>query len=909
LKWFKKIKELIFFDTFGSIATDSFLICGISGIILAVFFDVNDPYGSISLILITNPGASFFRDIHYWSAQFFLIFTILHLWDHLKGSTYMTLTRGVWLRLCLSIMVVFFIMITGFILKGDADSLQAGRIIVSLVEKIPLAGSLLSSLLFGSEENYQLIYVHHIATATVFLAIIIWEHARSIWSRLSSFLIILFFLSLVSVFLHAPLHDNISLIVKGPWYFVGLQEVLHWMNRHGWIWIIFGLLLLSISILLDVNDFTASFIKKGLYFLFLGYVFLTFSGYFFRGENWSWRWPWKDNFFKTDPFRVGPDFSAIQFSKYAWEKIPTVNGRKEACLICHEKVTGLSAAHDPQALGCTWCHLGDPFSLDLERAHNNMILIPGNLDNASETCGTTNCHPEIVSRINKSLMTNNSGLVSIDRFIFEETHSPDILSDIRKIGHSAADEHLRNLCSNCHLGFEKTKTGPIDEISRGGGCNACHLNYSEKALSQHLNYINGDKNEKLVPQIHPALDLKISSNHCFGCHSRSGRISTNYEGWNETLLDEKDLKDTSGYKILQDKRVYQYAGDDIHHEKGMECIDCHGSFETMGDGIVYHHEEESEKVHCEDCHFRFPPQTINYGELDEESKKIFDLKKYNLHNRMIAGGVKSDAILTNAYFENDKPYLIGKNSGKVHPMNPPASVCVKAIPHGRLTCSSCHSAWVPQCIGCHNEFNKNSEGYDLLRNKPVKGTWIEYVGQFIADPPSFGVRTGNKNKIEPCAPGMILTIDKTGFSNPGNNDTIIFHRLYAPVSPHTTSIKGRTCKSCHNNSLALGYGRGELIFKINKAKGKWTFHPEFIESKFDGLPEDAWIEFLSEPKGIFSTRNDFRPFTIEEQRKILTVGACLTCHDENSRVILQSMDLDFREYLKKISTKCVLPAW
>jgi len=70
----------------------------------------------------------------------------------------------------------------------------------------------------------------------------------------------------------------------------------------------------------------------------------------------------------------------------------------------------------------------------------------GNLANARQTCGTTNCHPEIIPRVNLSLMTTNSGIVTVDRFVFGETDSPDILSHIKEIGFTAADQHLRNLC-------------------------------------------------------------------------------------------------------------------------------------------------------------------------------------------------------------------------------------------------------------------------------------------------------------------------------------------------------------------------------------------------------------------------------------------------------------------------------
>ena len=42
--------------------------------------------------------------------------------------------------------------------------------------------------------------------------------------------------------------------------------------------------------------------------------------------------------------------------------------------------------------------------------------------------------------------------------------------------------------------------------------------------------------------------------------------------------------------------------------------------------------------------------------------------------------------------------------------------------------------------------------------------------------------------------------------------------------------------------------------------------------------------------------------------KILAVGACLTCHDENSKVMKESLN-HFEELMKKRSDKCVIPDW
>ncbi len=377
----QKIKAFVFFDTYGSIASAMFLICAVSGIVLAVPYDVNTPFESISLLMIANPWAVFFRNIHYWSAQFFLIFTFLHLWEHLKLNSEKTQQHGIWLRLSISILIVFFVMITGFILKADADSFQAQRIISSLVSKFPLIGKTISFGLFGNENDFQIIYVHHIATATIILAIIIWEHAKTLWIRLQTFLISLALLTFISLLFNAPLHDTQDPVMKGPWYFVGLQEILHWMSDPGIVLFFILFLVIVIYLLFFIPVGKSSIIKKGLLWLFYLYMGFTIIGYFFRGENWSWEPPWQNtqSLSVLYPFRMGLPGSDVKFSEFTERDIPVIGNHREACMLCHKDVTGFSKAHDPKAIGCVSCHSGDPFTLNKKMAHRNMVLIPGNL--------------------------------------------------------------------------------------------------------------------------------------------------------------------------------------------------------------------------------------------------------------------------------------------------------------------------------------------------------------------------------------------------------------------------------------------------------------------------------------------------------------------------------------------------
>jgi hypothetical protein len=57
-----------------------------------------------------------------------------------------------------------------------------------------------------------------------------------------------------------------------------------------------------------------------------------------------------------------------------------------------------------------------------------------------------------------------------------------------------------------------------------------------------------------------------------------------------------------------------------------------------------------------------------------------------------------------------------------------------------------------------------------------------------------------------------------------------------------------------------------------------------------------------------STRADARPLTPEEQRRILRVGTCLTCHPGDSAVMRDSVR-DFEMLLARRSRRCVLPRW
>lgn len=904
------IKNILSSPPYGQISLSSLVICLISGVFVALPYDIENPFLSISSMMVLNPVASFFRNIHFWSAQIFLVGSLIHIWDHFNKNKDIKLKSGVWLRLTLGILIIFMAMLTGFLLKGDSDTQQAWRILNSLILVIPFVGNLISYSLLGEAGSLQLVYVHHIATFTIFIAIITFEHSRKIWPQSRIFLIVLVILILISYLFTAPLHDGINPSVKGPWYFVGFQEILHWLT----VPIISIAIILVFLILVFVIPYTSqkiSFLSKRLLLVFtVAYILLTIVGVFFRGENWEWIWPWEKNYsysvlnsFKTSPVVIYSEFTDDQIVSPA-----TIGGGIESCVVCHNNVVGLTLSHNPDAIGCFSCHGGNPFDSSKDGAHENMVLIPGNFADADRSCGTSNCHPDITSRKSTNLMSNLSGMISVDRFVFMEHDSPDLLTDVHHLGNSPADEHLRNMCIKCHLDNPKIETGPVTEMSRGGGCLACHINYDEFSSTAWLAH-KMNKNDTSYLNLHPSISMKVTNQHCFGCHSRSGRISTNFEGWHETTLEVDEITVDNDYRVVEGSRVFRYISEDVHHTLGISCVDCHNSYELMGDGKLYAHQEEQNAISCEDCHFEDNPNVIPAKSIDSESAIIASMRFGNITDKNFLATKKRNIPLINTEYKNDTAYFYTKNQGNKFVLSKPGITCTKGEVHNNVSCSSCHSAWAPSCIGCHNEYDSNEPGYNMYTNKEKMGSWIEYIGEYRAGLPALGIRTNENNKeVIPVVPGMVLTIDVGSFSK-DIHDSLIFQRLFAPAAPHTTVTQGRTCISCHNNPVALGYGDGTLKYNITEGVGRWVFDSYYQNNPNDNLPEDAWVGFLDDRKGqIVSSRSNVVPFSISQQKSILTVGACLTCHEENSSIIQQSL-INFDSLVENRRAVCVIPYW
>ena len=930
--------------SFGDAALASFVLCAISGVLLLPAFDARDGVRSIGHWLLANPGATVLRNLHYWTAQACLVLTLLHAWDHLRRRTDRRPARGVWLRLVASLPVLIFLMLSGFLLRGDADAQQARRILEEMLALLPLAGpALVQFLLGGDSGSLQVVFLHHAATATVIVWLVVVEHARRVWGGVRAWLLAASGCGVLALLVSPGLHDGLHEAVKGPWYFLGLQELLHWSSWPAWLLWAGAAVLALVAWLPDARPAVAARAKGGLYAGVALYFVLCVVVLFARGAQWSLAPGWPDG---PGDLRAGPLLQRVTVDT-ARVALPVVLGRPEGCLACHGGMTGFSPAHKPEAVGCSSCHGGDAFTLDAARAHRGMALVPGNIANAVRSCGQGPCHADIVPRVQHSIMATFAGVIATNRRVFGEDPqagaAPGQPPHVRELGHGAADSHLRQLCVSCHLGETKTMWRPIDQNSRGGGCTACHLKYSPEAKAALDAYVpvkparsDGGAlvppppSGKPFPQVHPRLSVQANGPHCFGCHSRSSRISTSYDGWHEMheAPAEPALKShPESYRRLQDGRFFVNKGADLHHSAGLDCIDCHTALEVMGSGHTVANKAQALRVRCEDCHA--PPggklASRDAKDIDPESRKILSLRGWTLLPGQRVGATRSGDTLLNVTLDAaGRGTLRRKGDGRAAPLKPQTDACSGNSAHQRLSCNSCHTAWTPQCTSCHTRFDPRSEGHDYLDRKLVPGAWKEESKAFDAGPPALGVRQAGGlgehggETVDTFVPGMILTLDRN--MKAGAPPDPVFKRLFAPTAAHTTQRASRSCDSCHNDPVALGFGKGRLRFEpgptptakaAHGAQGRsgiWRFTPQEAALPQDGLPADAWTGFLAARADRASSQDGARPFNVAEQQRILNVGACLSCHAGDSAPMRAALR-DWAGTLQRRASPCAVASW
>jgi hypothetical protein len=526
----------------------------------------------------------------------------------------------------------------------------------------------------------------------------------------------------------------------------------------------------------------------------------------------------------------------------------------EGCLHCHQ---GIEEMHPWFKLTCSACHGGNSGVTTKEAAHvrarkplpPDERVLPAEFDPAHlqfinpmdmrvsrRVCGE--CHTEAVDNLFKSLHGTTAGHLSDglyenglsrnrrDRYsIFPVRDNdgevpehaylslpgfPEATRQIKLPGLAAHVADLgRKNCMQCHLWSSGTAVrGRLgqDGDYRGGGCAACHVQYADDGLSK-----SADPTIDSFEPGHPLLHQMVATpptQTCTRCHYGDASIGLHFRGLAQLVPgmpagpEVQGTTDSllNGTYYINDPKI---VPPDVHHEKGMHCVDCHTLSDVMGDGNIYGFMEHAVEIECVDCH----------GTLQEVSQ-LKTSRGQSLEHMGVDRGLV---------------YLISKVDGKKHwvpqvahvvdPTRPeynPKAAAAMTAEHEKLECYSCHAGWNVNFFGFHFDRNESFTDLDLLsgRRTPGRCTTQEKV---FATLKHFYLGYNDEGMIAPYLVGFStmgsvhddggdlvldqeLPVTAAGLSGM----TMIHHQL------HSTRGTARDCVECHRAPATWGLGSGSF---------------------------------------------------------------------------------------------------
>ncbi len=581
--------------------------------------------------------------------------------------------------------------------------------------------------------------------------------------------------------------------------------------------------------------------------------------------------------------------------KDVFGRIELVN-KEAGCLNCHRGIEEISQNH---RFSCTRCHNGNLRGKTAAEAHRGLVSNPSDLKHAPKYCGT--CHEEQIEKVKNSLMTTARGVIEITREAWGEAPLKQPRRSKKKgkvppwtytSAGKPVDDFLQKKCLRCHVQSPSPhRAGDY----RATGCASCHMIYTnegtsltrdraiqeaQKADPKYLrNRFNRDvasnslNNRRGYPLLHK-FTVAIPSVQCEHCHNYNG-VGNEFEG----LFGKPARPKTSQIEVEKDQpvlygRSHDFLLPDIHREKGMHCIDCHGANEIKADANKNRTQHDAVKVRCETCHGTNSRAPTGI-ELKAEDPRAEELIKKNQLNPNLMKKIKlGDTIMTDLdgqlqphiLLVDGKWILYSKVTGKEHQI--PLLKFMKQRPYAHqilghmkdTECSACHARWSASEWGMHviREDNINpNQWQDWSLNDPTlqqklwggkrekaqikqpagmlnwtsaintpngpRGSWTKGIWSHVFSETGWSSLILGKNKRKR------YTIMKphyqyflTDLSNQEGRPTLRAKVPLArngrpgwvmtPHTPHTIRATTRPCESCHESTLATGLGESTLKY-------------------------------------------------------------------------------------------------
>lgn len=531
------------------------------------------------------------------------------------------------------------------------------------------------------------------------------------------------------------------------------------------------------------------------------------------------------------------------------------------CITCH---AGIEEIHPGYKLSCVDCHGGDATATTKDQAHirprrevpNDERVLPQNYDLeyqrfknpsnlrvAMTVCG--DCHETAVRNVLKSLHGTTAGhlgdgfyengLVKSKKPRFsifpvkdeDGVVPPEALQSTEQVPGFASNgspdriethysDLARKACMQCHLYSEgRAVDGRLgmDGDYRGEGCAACHVTYAEDGRSRSLDR-SADRTEPGHPKAH-RFTSKIPTSTCTTCHYGDASIGLHFRGLAQLVpgmpagpqVEGTTNRLLNGQFYIRDPEL---TPPDIHHQKGMHCIDCHTVNDVMGDGNIYPQMDYAVEIECTSCH-----GTIDaYSELTTSKGRRLS----NLHRKGDTFWIESKVT--------GKKHIVTQVKDVVDPKSPkynPRAAAAMNSDHGRLECYTCHNGWNVNFFGFHFDRNEQFTQLDLISGKRTPGRVTTQEKVFA---------TFNQLRLGFNHEGMIAPY-LVGFSTIGSahnkkGETTLFQATpetakglsgvtMIPHQMHSTRPEARGCVECHRSPVT--YGLGSTNFRLTREFG------------------------------------------------------------------------------------------
>jgi len=215
----------------GGNALIALYISLLSGLVVALQYDVAHPFHSTVAIELLVPHGAFWRGLHFYSSQFFFLLLLMHTIVVIVENSH-DLRPAAWARLTATLPLALLLLFTGYVLRGDITGASAGRIAENIAVSIPVLGNWCNALLFAIEDNgLKRVYAQHLVGLVMLGGWCAWAHLRRYRADWRNHLPLLCLLVAVSLLVSAPLDEERQgqLHVAGPWFFLGLQELLRYL--------------------------------------------------------------------------------------------------------------------------------------------------------------------------------------------------------------------------------------------------------------------------------------------------------------------------------------------------------------------------------------------------------------------------------------------------------------------------------------------------------------------------------------------------------------------------------------------------------------------------------------------------------------------------------------------------------